>query len=132
MGLPRRYFLTQEKPAWAVASTCPKCKQDYVADFYKSVTLDGQPCWRPYSRCKPCRRWASTKWYRANPERAKALAKEWKKSHPERLQGKWYGNKAAFNYYAKLRLAGVSKDEARSAAVKFWRENEAKDKKASG
>ena len=128
MGMQRLYILTKDKPTWIVTRTCSKCKQDYSAEFYKSVTLEGQPCWRPYSRCKPCRRWASTVWYRANPERAKALAKEWKAEHPERLQGKWYGNKPTYNYYAKLRLAGVSKDEARSAAIQFWRERETKTK----
>jgi hypothetical protein len=60
-------------------------------------------------------------WYRANPERAKAGAKKWKQDHPERIQGKWYGNKAAYNLYAKMRVAGIDKDEARGEAIKFWR-----------
>lgn len=118
-------FELHARPAVPVRRVCTGCGAPYLADLYRSrAPDDGRPVWRPFTRCKPCRNRASTQWYYAHLAHSRSRAKAWSANARRTGRyglGHWWGHSPTLNLYAKLRRAGIERDEARSIALRHWR-----------
>jgi hypothetical protein len=118
---PRRYILSLARPTAIEQRPCRGCGKLFTVGYYKGKTREGEPCWRPYSKCPTCRRTVAARWYHRNSERSKRSSRAWKLANASKPPRYWYQYRPSFNLYRKMRLAGIPKDEARDAALQLWR-----------